>query len=80
MNRDQIKDLLTTHATTIVFTKKDGTEREMLCTLDEDRIPSDKLPSGEAKVKINESVLPVFDLTLGEWRSFRIDSVKEIKL
>ena len=29
---------------TVVFTKKDGSKREMLCTLSEAKIPEDKLP------------------------------------
>ena len=29
--------------------------------------------------KINEEVLPVWDVDIGAWRSFRIDSIKDIK-
>ena len=62
------------------FEKKDGSEREMLCTLNEGLIPVDKKPktSSEASTSTIGSALPVFDVNKGEWRSFRWDSVKTI--
>lgn len=66
----------------IVFTKKDGTDREMFCTLNESKIPADKLPKSEASNSTtagssNESAIRVFDTIKQEWRSFRWDAVKE---
>lgn len=66
----------------IVFTKKDGTDREMFCTLNENKIPTDKLPKSEASNSTtigsaNESAIRVFDTIKQEWRSFRWDAVKE---
>jgi hypothetical protein len=60
------------------FEKKDGSEREMLCTLNEGLIPVDKQPktSSETSTRTIGSALPVFDVNKGEWRSFRWDSVK----
>jgi len=67
----------------VVFTKKDGTEREMRCTLIESRIPSDKQPSTgvekETNSKVAGSALRVFDEEKQEWRSFRWDSIKEVR-
>ena len=64
------------------FEKKDGSEREMLCTLSGGLIPMDKKPktSSEASTSTIGSALPVFDVNKGEWRSFRWDSVKTIKV
>jgi hypothetical protein len=62
---------------TVKFTKKDGSERTMICTLKEDKIPAEKTPKGTEKQK-NEEVVPVFDLESQGWRSFRWDSIKEI--
>lgn len=60
----------------IVFTKKDGTERAMLCTLSEAKIPQDKQPKTEAtSSQTSGSAVRVFDLEKSEWRSFRWDSV-----
>ena len=58
----------------IVFTKKDGTERTMKCTLQEDYLPE---TVGSEKAK-NDEVLAVYDLEKEGWRSFRWDSVKEV--
>ena len=60
------------------FEKKDGSEREMLCTLNEGLIPVDKKPktSSETPARTIGSALPVFDINKGEWRSFRWDSIK----
>lgn len=66
----------------IVFTKKDGTERTMRCTLVENQIPADKLPktnTEESGSQTTGSAVRVFDLDKGEWRSFRWDSVIKVE-
>ena len=62
------------------FEKKDGSKRQMLCTLSGGLIPVDKQPktSSETSARTIGSALPVYDLEKGEWRSFRWDSVKTI--
>lgn len=63
----------------IVFTKKDGTERAMLCTLSEAKIPQDKQPKTQTtSSQTSGSALRVFDLEKTEWRSFRWDSVTSV--
>ena len=62
----------------ITFTKKDGSERKMSCTLSELKIPSEKMPKSTEKTKNNE-VVPVFDIENNGWRSFRWDSIKRIE-
>lgn len=64
----------------VVFTKKDGTERNMHCTLVESKIPSDKIPKHkeEATSQTTGSAARVFDTDLNEWRSFRWDSVTKV--
>ena len=68
----------------VVFTKKDGTDREMFCTLSESRIPAEKQPKSQASDSTtagqgNDSAIRVFDVQKQEWRSFRWDSVKEVR-
>lgn len=66
----------------ISFTKKDGTERPMRCTLVEGQIPSDKLPKTQNEEPDNQTArtaVRVFDLDIGEWRSFRWDSVIKVE-
>lgn len=76
--REWLHGLLQSEKVTITFTKKDGSERKMLCTLAEKQIPSEKMPKNSGKAKSEQS-LAVFDLEKQEWRSFRFDSVKEIQ-
>ena len=64
----------------VVFTKKDGTEREMRCTLSAGRIPADKTPvTKESVSQTSGSAVRVFDEDKQEWRSFRWDSIKEVR-
>ena len=75
--RDDItKDLCVT------FTKKDGTTREMYCTLSESRIPADKQPKSGVEEATNSttggSAIRVFDTVANEWRSFRWDSITNV--
>ena len=71
-----VVDRLREGVVVVYFEKSDGTEREMKCTLNEDMIPVDKQPKGTGKNK-SDIVQPVFDLDVGEWRSFRWSSVKK---
>jgi hypothetical protein len=63
---------------TVTFTKKDGTERVMLCTRNMGAIPEDKHPKGEGKTKAAHLIV-AFDLEKGEWRSFGEESVKSVQ-
>lgn len=69
----------------VKFIKKDGTERVMKCTTNMLLIPEDKHPkkidesSPDYKPrKVNESVIPVFDMEKSEWRSFTKDSLVSV--
>lgn len=68
----------------VKFTKKDGSDRTMLCTLNESKIPSDKLPKakedGSPATSFTTDAVRVFDTEKSEWRSFRFDSIKSVKL
>ena len=75
--REWLLGLLRDSEVTVKFTKKDGSERKMLCTLAENKIPNEKSPKNSGKTKSDEA-LAVFDLEKQSWRSFRFDSVKEI--
>lgn len=65
----------------VTFTKKDGSERKMLCTLIEGNIPADKRPKTETPAgTATGSAVRVFDSEVSEWRSFRWDSVTKVEL
>jgi hypothetical protein len=66
----------------VTFTKKDGSERKMQCTLIESKIPADKRPKGTSESENTSTVgsaVRVFDTEVGEWRSFRWDSVIKVE-
>lgn len=68
---------------TVVFTKKDGTERVMECTTSPELVPAEPIVEGaepKREKKTNEDVMPVFDLEAKHWKSFRWDSIKEVRL
>ena len=76
--RDWVRSHLKYGPTTIYFTKKDGTERKMLCTLKSDEVKDYEKKTDKVK-SINEETCPVFDLDKNEWRSFRFDSVTRVE-
>lgn len=76
---------------TVTFTKKDGTERVMECTTAPSLVPlvEEKVhitntdnpidfPAPKKERKINEGVMPVYDLESLAWKSFRWDSIKQV--
>lgn len=82
LNEDEILNSLRTNneGVRVLFTKKDGTEREMLCTLVHTNIPTESQPKDTTTYSssVVKSAVRVFDLDKLEWRSFRWDSVKSI--
>lgn len=76
--RGWLKGVLTVQPATITFTKKDGTERVMNCTLRGDMLPVVEIKEDKAPRKQNDSVLSVYDLDAQGWRSFTINAVKRV--
>jgi hypothetical protein len=60
----------------VTFTKKDGTERVMNRTLQEDYLPE---TTGVGRSASFDAVA-VYDVDKEDWRSFRWDSLKAVKL
>ena len=90
--RDWVRGLLSNSEISVTFTKADGTDREMLCTLDGSKIPTKPLSPTNSTVPVDgivrESKRPrkepdphsirVYDLEKQEWRSFRFDRLKKV--
>ncbi len=74
-SRKWLIGLLETSPVEVTFIKKDGTERVMNCTLQAEYLPE---TVGSERKKNNDS-LAVYDLEAEGWRSFRWDSIKEVK-
>jgi hypothetical protein len=75
--RDWLTGLLKTSDVRIVFTKSDGSERIMKCTLRESAIVKYEKKTERTKAKSNDTI-SVWDLEKASWRSFRFDSVQSI--
>ena len=77
-----LKEDLKNGVVTVTFEKKDGTERTMRATLSDLYVPQvlseydDHVP--KAAKQLNDSVQSVWDIDAGGWRSFRLDSVKQV--
>lgn len=82
MSRQEIVEQLKTGVFNVTFTKLDGTERVMPCTLDEQLMPPAKKddPLTQKKVReLNENVLIVYCTDKQAFRSFRVNNVKRIE-
>jgi hypothetical protein len=78
-----LRSMLAMGEVTVTFTKKDGTERVMLCTTSSDLVPQEPIVEGadpKREKKVNEDVMPVYDLESQHWKSFRWDSIKQVKI
>lgn len=73
---EYLKGVLQTGIANVSFMKKDGTQRNLLCTLLPSELPAQTdLEEAVQKKTPNPEVLAVWDLENKGWRSFRYDSV-----
>ena len=77
MSSNEMLDALRGGICLVEFEKKDGTIREMKCTLNQNIIPMAKMP--KEGVAYSESTIRVYEPVIDEWRSFRVDSVKKFE-
>lgn len=78
MTKDQILELLHKGKVEITFTKADGSERVMPCTLNQGLVPLYENKTLRHR-KPNPNVQSVWCLDKNEWRSFRWDRVIGVK-
>lgn len=79
LDKETIKQKLHETICKVTFTKINGDERIMYCTLNESMIPKSSeyiAPITSAK-KENLDVQAVYDVKAEGWRSFRWDGVKD---
>ena len=78
MNREKIVEQLHKGVCTVFFTKSDGSERTMHCTLNPNFAPSmpQNLQEQTSRSK-NPDAIAVWDTDFDAWRSFRIDKIIE---
>lgn len=82
--KENLIELLQNNIVTVTFTKANGEERVMQCTLLAEYVPNTASSSG--RMLLNEENngyagnLAVWDTQAGGWRSFRIDSIKNVSV
>jgi len=79
MNKEEIVEQLKNNVCEVTFTKVNGEQRTMPCTLREDMLPVVENVT-ESKKKPNDNVVSVWVTDANGWRSFRVDSVTDIKV
>ena len=81
--KDNLLELLKNNVMTVTFTKVDGTQRVMKCTLVADRIPNAPKNDGKVLVKENKVMdnnISVWDIEANGWRSFKVDRVQSVSI
>ena len=73
-----LKGMLTVSEGIVTFTKSDGTERVMKCTLVPEQLPKVEIKEDAKPRKESTTSMRVFDLEKNEWRSFTIKKVKQV--
>jgi hypothetical protein len=75
--KNELSEMLRNRRLEVSFIKKDGSLRVMNCTLLEKYLPTN---DKETTKKENDSVLSVWDIDNNGWRSFRLDSITEVRI
>jgi hypothetical protein len=78
--REALRHFLTTTAVDVYFKKTNGEDRKMSSTLVPEYIKANKDGEKTHGRKTNPEVAVVWDLERQDWRSFRYDSVYQIKI
>ena len=78
---EDLKEFLHTEVIEVAFTKKNGDDRVMKCTLMAKEIPTEMAPKniGNPPDEENRDYMNVFDVEAQGWRSFILSSVKYVK-
>lgn len=78
--RQWLVDMLKVGPMTVTFTKKDGAERVMHCTLEKDKLPPIEVKETTRTKKENLDVVSVYDLNAKGWRSFVIKNITSVSI
>ncbi len=77
--KETLQELLRNFVATVTFTKKDGTERVMKCTLKSDiAIPHEKKTDRVKEPK--PELLPVWDMEAEAWRTITVANVLKVEI
>ena len=76
--RSELQTQLQSEILEVTFTKVNGDKRVMNCTLMEEILPSN-ITENKTEKKVNETILSVWDVDANGWRSFRMDTVTQVR-
>lgn len=78
-SKQSLSELLRNVVATITFTKKDGTERVMKCTLKSDiAIPHERKTERTKEPK--DDLLPVWDIEAAAWRTITVPNILTVEI
>jgi hypothetical protein len=82
MNKQDFLDLLVTNILLVTFTKKDGTTRNLKCTLQNNFLEDyyKNTPKATSTRRVPDNQVCCLDLEINEFRSFLIESVIEYQI
>jgi len=81
LTKSEIIEMLNEGIINVKFTKVDGTERILKCTLQSSVVPEDTSKAADVNSKPrkpNEDIISAWDVENSGWRSFRTESIIEI--
>lgn len=78
MEKQKLRDSLSSGKWMVEFTKVDGSNATMECTLDSKLIPVSEEKHEKAKIADNEATLRVYSIDRQGWRSFRTANVTKL--
>jgi len=78
--QEWLKGILREGVVTVTFTKKNGDERVMKCTLNGEQLPQIQKEATEVSEvrQTSNTSLAVFDVEAQGWRAFKWESVKQV--
>jgi hypothetical protein len=72
--REEMIDKLRAGECRVIFTKLNGEQRDMRCTLNMDMVPEDRRPKN-TDAQYDPSMIRAFDLSKQEFRTFKVANV-----
>jgi hypothetical protein len=76
--REQLLEQLKQKTLQVTFTKVNGDQRVMTCTLQESVLPPAPVTQSTTERKSNDATISVWDVNAAGWRSFRVDNVTDV--
>lgn len=79
LSAKEVRDILKENIVEVTFTKADGSERTMICTLMDSFLPSKAETIVVQDYDEGNPVITCWDLEYDAWRSFRLDRLVSLE-